>query len=247
MNLNVENFKDILRKATVNYLIESVQLKVTEDTVKSKMISQSNDCISILDIENEFITNMNKINEYEFNFLEPAQTIIPYLNLIDTERETTIKIMDEKITLITGNQKSNIFFCSPRVVNVFTADSLRDDIEYFTNILIDDNFIGIFNKIKKIAPRFGKIYFDVTDKIFSIETTDKQNSFSNGVKFDLGSVDNDNISLCFNYKNIAGIMSIIDNTFSAGFAYSVEQEMGMIYFTKEENTEKYYLMSNIDR
>lgn len=247
MILNIENFKEVLKKATVNYLIESVQLNITKDNLKSRMISGSNDCISILNIPNNVITDMKKNDVFEFNFLEPNSAILPYLNLVETGQETVLKVLEEKITLVTGSQKSNIFFCSPQVVNVFTNEGLRDDIEYFKDIEIDEIFIQTFNKIKKIAPKFGKIYFNVADKVLSIETTDKQNSFSNGVKFEFADADYDDITICFDYKNVAGIMSIIEEGFVTKFAYVPEQEMGMIYFTKEDETEKYYLMSRRDQ
>jgi hypothetical protein len=244
MNLNIENFKEVLKKATLNFLIESIQLKITKDTIISKMISQSNDGIAILNIKNEIITDMKKTDEFTFNFLEPNQTLIPYLNLAD--EQTTIKVQDEKIVLTTGRQKSNVFFCAPQVVRVFTSDSLRDDIQYFKDIEIDDGFIQTFNKIKKIAPKFGKIYFNVYDKMLSIETTDKTNNFSNGVLFDIDDAEYDNLSMLFDYKSIAGVMNIVGEGFTARFAYVPEQEMGMIYFSKEDGTEKYYLMSKQD-
>ena len=244
MNLNIDNFKEVLKKATLNFLIESVQLKVTKDTITSKMISQSNDGIAILNIKNEIITDMKKTDDFTFNFIEPNQSLIPYLNLAD--EQTTIKVQDEKIVLATGRQKSNIFFCAPQVVSIFTSDSLRDDIEYFKEIDVDETFIQTFNKIKKIAPKFGKIYFNVKDKVLSIETTDKRNNFSNGISFDIDDVEYDNISILFDYKSVASVMGILGEGFIARFAYVPEQEMGMIYFTNEDGTEKYYLMSKQD-
>jgi hypothetical protein len=246
MNVNVDNFKTLLKKSTLNFLIESVNLKISSDNIKSKMISQSNDSISILNVPNDVITGMKKTDSFEFNFLEPNTSLMPYLNLVDGEEQTSIKVQEEKIVLTTGRQKSNIYFCAQQVVSIFTMDSLRDDISYFKELNVDDDFISSFTKIKKIAPKFGKIYFTVDDNVIFIETTDKTNNFSNGVKLELDEVSFDNLSMCFDYKSVAAVMSIIGDDFVAKVAYAPEQEMGMLFFVNGGNTEMYYLMSRRD-
>lgn len=246
MNLNVEEFKSVLRKATLNHLIESIQLKIDASTVKSRMISQSNDCITILNLNNDIISNVASHDEFEFNFLEPSKTVVPYLNLIDKDQTTNIKVSEEKIQIITAGQKSNLFFCSPKVVNLFSKAVPKADIDYFTTLNIDEVFIHNFDKIKKIAPMFEKVYFNVEDKVFSIETTDKQNNFSNGVRLDLATVEHTNLSLCIDFRNISSLMNILGEGFTAHFTYVQEQDMGLIFFEKSDGSEKYYLMSKKD-
>ncbi len=246
MNLNVEEFKSVLRKATLNYLIESVQLKIDASTVKSRMISESNDCIAILNLGNEIVSDIASHDEFEFNFLDPSKAVVPYLNLIDKDQLTSVKVSEEKIQIITDGQKSNLFFCSPKVVNVYTKEVPKTNIDYFTTLNIDEMFFHNFDKIRKIAPMFEKVYFNVENKIFSIETTDKQNNFSNGVRLDLSTVEHTNLSLCFDFKNISSLMCILGEGFMAHFAYIKEQELGLAFFEKSDSSEKYYLMSKRD-
>ena len=80
MNVNVDNFKNVLKKATMNNSISSVQLNINPTRITSNMISESRDIIIILDVENDL---MQVSEELEFNFADPAQGLIPFLNLID--------------------------------------------------------------------------------------------------------------------------------------------------------------------
>jgi len=247
MNINTAELKSILKKATLNYVIDSVQLNFTKDFISSKMISSSSDAISILNVTKTVLPTMAKKDTLTFNFLETNITLISYLGLIDDERETEIKIHDEKITLIQDKQKSNIFFCSPQVVNIFEADAPRTDIEYFTEINVNDIFLESFNKIKKIGSKFNKIYFGVDSGNLYIETSDKQNRFSNGLRIDLAEVEFDDMSICFDFKNIVNTIGILGDDFKINIAYVKDQNLGMLFIGNTDKNEKYYLMSKTDR
>lgn len=243
MNVNVDGLKDVLKKATLNFSINSVQLKFDNDKINSKMISNNRDCIVVLDIDND-VCDVD--DEYEFNFSEPNQQLIPFLNLIDDE-EAVIDVHNEKIVVKNGRQRSNIHFCAEQMVSVFGSDAAREGIEYFLSMEIDDNFGEAFGKIKKIGSRYGNVYFNVDEGVFSIETADKTNRFSNGLKFELTRVSNvDDLSICFDYKNFINLMTVINGSaeeFTLNFSYVEEQEMGMLYAEKNGGNEKYYLMS----
>jgi len=250
MIIKTSELKDLLKKATLNYCITNVQLNITKDKVVSKMITSASDAITILNVENTILPEMKATDSVIWNFDEPNTNIVPFLNLIDDNEETEVVIRDEKITLVQGKQKSNIFFCAPQVVSVFEADSPRSDIEYFYEMDLDDDFVESFNKIKMIGSKFNKIYFGVLDKTLYIETSDKQNRFSNGLRIDLCEVESDDLSMCFEFKNIVNLMSVLNDSyadFKCRFAYVPEQELGMIFIGNENETEKYYLMSKNDR
>jgi hypothetical protein len=240
MNVNVDEFKEVIRKATMNYSIPSVQLLIDGDKVLSGMISEARDIITILEVENNVI---DISDEVEFNFSEPSLNLVPFLNLID-EENADITIQREKIVLKSGHQRSNVHFCSPTIVSTFGSRSAREGTEYFITVETDDYFLEAYSKIKKVGARFGKVYFDVSNKKLSIETADKTNRFSNGLKFDLVETDMNDLTICFDYKNFVNLMSIIGNrSFKMSFAYIEEQNMGMLYAGLEDESEKYYLMS----
>ena len=132
---------------------------------------------------------------------------------------------------------------------MFDAENLRPDVEYFKTIQLDDDFIEAFNKIKKIGSKFNKIYFGVADDVLYIETSDKQNRFSNGLRIDIDEVEHNDLSMCFEFKNVVNLIAILNGEyteFTCRFAYVEEQELGMMNVTREDNSEIYYLMSRRD-
>jgi len=238
MKVNVTNFKKALQKATLNFSMDSVQLNVDKERVKSNMISGQRDAIVFLDIENDIFSIVENV---ELNFTDPSQQLVPFLNLID-EEEVDVVFNTEKMVLKSGKQKSNIHFCSPTVVSIFT--SKPQEVSNFLEMDIDESFKTVFSKIKKIGSRFDDIYFNLQDGIFSIESTDKSNMFSNGLKFDLiEDVDYIDLTMCFSYKNVVNLMAILNGeNFKMKFAYKKEQEMGMLTVEDESKSERYYLL-----
>lgn len=250
MNININELKKVLKKATLNLSLDSVQLNLTRDKIKAKMVTNANDAIVLLDIPNSVITDIKEHDEHQFNFNDPNQSLTPYIGLIEDDQQTDINIQQEKITLTTGNLKSNIFFCDPSVVAVFTREGIQQARKYMAEFQLTEEFINQFNMIKKIGMRFGKVYFSVLDKKFLMETTDKTNRFSNGLRFDLFPIKEDDLSLCFDYKNFVNVMSSIDDDY-ASFKFHImsspdNPEMGLIYLNKIDDSEKYYLMSKTD-
>lgn len=248
MLLNVNGFKEVIRKATLNFIINTVQLKITTKKVKSKMISDDSLVITMLNVDNNIIPDIKKTDELEFNFIEPNQSVIPFLNLIE-EDDIEISISNDKIILKSDNQKSKLFFCSPRIVRIFQRENIRDGIDFFTSFNITNEFINVFNKIKKIGSRFGKIYLNVENNNLIIETTDKLNTYSNSLKFTIANnIDINDLSLCFNYKNFVSMMSLINDNyedFKINLSYIKDQNLGLLLINNNDS-EKYYQISKID-
>ena len=243
MKINIENFKKILKKATINNIIGTVQLKFIDGKITSNMISNDNNAISILNIDNNVLdTN----DEVDFNFLEPAQEVIPYLNIFDNN-EIDIKLLKNKIVLNDGNQQSKINFCSPIIVTLFGKTDVKQNANWFFETDINEDFIKAYDKIKKIGSKFEGVYFNISDGKFIIETTDKTNEFSNGLKITLSEAkDIDNINLCFLFKDLTNIMKVItesDKEFKIKFTYNEKQELGLLYIYSINQSEKYCLFS----
>jgi len=239
MLIQVDKFKEVITKATINFSIESVQLNFTPEEIRSKMISFASDAIALLKIKNEVLPNIT--GEVQFNFVDPNQMVMPYLNLV--EGETIVKIYDERVSLMTGNQTSNLYFCAPSVVNTLASDGPKVSIPMFHEISVDKDFNDVFDKIKKVAPRFDKIYFGVDSGKFYIETTDKTNKFSNTLRILLGNCSSTDISLCFGYRNMFSLMSILSEDFKLYFHFVRENNLGMLRAANSSNSEQYFLMS----
>jgi hypothetical protein len=246
MIIDTKEFVNVLRKATMNFSIGTVQLLFENGKVQSKMISETSDTVVLLNVDN----NVFQANDYiDFNFLNPDINLIPFINLIDTD-EADINITEEKITLINGNQKSNIHFCSPQIVNVFGSDDVKKDTEYFLTLDIDDTFIDAYTKIKKIGNQFNNVYFNVEDGKFMMETSDRTNRYSNSLKIELvNDVEEADLSMRYNFRTFINLMTVINgdaDNFSINFTYIREQDRGMLYAEKNDSSEKYILMSSAE-
>lgn len=232
----------MLKKATINFSINNVNVKFESGKIKSRMISSDAGSISILNIDNNVVDTNDEI---EFNFSDPSVNIVPFLNLFDSE-EVNTEIYENRIVLKDGRQKSTLNFCSPTIVSKFGSDAIRDDVEWFHEQEIDDNFMESFKKIKKIGTRFQKIYFEVKENELFIETSDKLNEFSNGLRFSLGELEYNNLVLSFDYKDVVNIMTVIDDNFenfTIKFAYKEEQDLGILFVKSVDGAEQYCLFS----
>ena len=245
MIINVSSLKSLLNKATLNNSIDSVQLKFTEDgLVTTSMISTNKDAVAKLKVENDVIKGIK--DEVELNFMSPNKELIPFITLLN-EDEIEAKISDEKMVIQSGKQKINIHFCSPQVVSVFSG-SMDNTIKPIHNIKLTEDFVDSFKKIKKVGSKFDNIYFTIEDNVMYLESTDKKNKYSNGLKtlIDEG-VKHKDVSIAFNYKNFLNLISVISNdidSFTMDIYYMEKQKAGLLKVTNGEE-EMYVLMSII--
>lgn len=245
MKINLVNLEDVLKKATLNFSIETLQLRFS-DVIESDMRSNDGNSIALLRVPNN-ITDTDE--EISFNFSDVAQNVMPFIQLFDNE-EIAVDIYEGSagagyMVLKDGRQKSRISFCYPTVPKRLGTPDVKQDVDWFFEFELDEEFMGKFDKIKKIGARFGKVYLDVKDKKIFLETADKDNQHSNGLKFHLDDIDRDNLSLCFSFKDMVNLMNVIDieKKFKAKFTYDEDNELGMVYVYAEDGTEKYCLLS----
>lgn len=245
MEINVRNLQEVIKKATLNYTIPTVQVTVEGTKVTSKMRSPTNNVVVILNTENNVISGLP--DSLELNFDEPSTKVRPYLNLIDTDTANLI-VSDGKITLKAGRQKTNLHLHMPSFITTFGGN--EPNTTPFYTLDLDDTVKEYFNKIKKVAGKFERVYFQVKDNKFIVETTNKMNRLENGIDFELGDVKYKNLCMLFGFKNFNALLSTIDtnfNDFKAKFAWMEQQEAGFVVFEKNDGSEKYYLLSQIDQ
>lgn len=242
MNLNIKNFKKVVTKGTMNFGIETLQLRFNEGRITSNMLSRTGTSIAILNVENNVI---DIDEELVWNFSEPSTDVIPFINLIDSERVELI--MDRLfMKLKDGDRTIKIGFCSENAVRRLGTDDVQNT-EWFFDMPIDIDFINDFEKIKRIGARFGKVYFVIKDKALYIETADKTNMYSNGFKVKLAELDMPDISLAYVYTDVVNLFHCIEmdleKNFTLKIEYKEDQGLGCIYALSDNGEEKYSLIS----
>ncbi len=241
MKINIKNFRDVVTKATLNFSIETLQLRLGR-RIESDMLNSNGTSIAILDVENNVLDTHEELT---FNFSDPSNNLIPFINLFDSE-EVELSLTDLFMKMKDGGQITKVGFCSDAAVKRLGTDDVKD-VDWFFEMKIDEDLIKKFDKIKKIGSRFGKVYIDVNDNRLFLETADKTNRYSNGVKFQLETIEMANLSLAFLYADVVNFFHCIemdlDKNFTLKISYDEDQGLGCIYAFSEEGNEKYALIS----
>jgi hypothetical protein len=241
MQINIKNFKNVVTKATMNFSIETLQLRFGS-RIQSDMINGNGTSISILDVENNVLdTN----EELVFNFGDPSNNLIPFIALFDNEL-VELSLTDLFMKFMDGEQITKVGFCSDAAVKRLGTDDVKD-VDWFYEMEINQTLIDQFDKIKKIGSRFGKVYFAVDNNRLFLETADKTNRYSNGVKFKLANIQMPDLSLSYVYNDMVNFFHVIEMDIEKNFTLKVsfdeEQGLGCVYAFSEHNNEKYALIS----
>lgn len=245
IDMNVWNFKKVIKKASINYLIPSISMEFDGKTIKSNSISPDNNAIAILNMDNDVLDG--KEESFEFNFSDISSNLKPYLDLIKDENVKANITENKLIIKDSAKKKFDIFFCSKDFTNNFSGTDKSASFDYFYDSMISKDFFDKVNDIKKVALRFGKIYFICKDGSLYMETTDKTNPFCNNVQVKIDDIEDKelDISMCFDFKNLSYIISTIENVddFRLKCTYLKDSEAGMILFASESGAEKYFITS----
>lgn len=241
MKIDIENFRKVLIKSTLNFGIETLQLRFS-DRIKCDSINSNGTSISILDMENNVLdTN----EELVFNFGDPANNVIPFVNLVDGD-EVDVSLTDLFMKFKENGQTYKMGFVSETAIKRLGTDDVRD-VDWFFETEITKDIIKKFDKIKKIGSRFGKVYIDLNEKRLFIDTSDKTNRYSNGVKFKLANIDMRDLSLAYTYVDMVNFFHCIeidvDKKFIMKVSFDEEQGLGCLYAHSESGDEKYALIS----
>lgn len=243
MSINIENFKEVLKKATLNYKIDTVQINYDEkdNTIWSRMADVAYNGMTIIKIENNVFKGIDE--DLQLNFATPKTDVKPYLDLFE-EEEVSIKI-DETFAVMNGQVK--IHFDDPSTIGAITGRKMEAIDDYFVEFPVNEEFVSNFEKIKKIGNRFGKVYMSVDDNNLFLETTDMSNHYSNGVKYKICDVNFHDITLCFDYQFFINMMSVINDKFfdfDMKLCYMEKPRTGILKISNGDET--YYLKSKQD-
>lgn len=241
MKINIENFRNVITKATLNFGIETLQLRFS-DRIKCDSINQNGTSISILDVENNVL---DTIEQLTFNFSDLSNNVIPYINLLK-KTEPELRLTDLFMKFLDENHSYKIGFVSDSAIRRLGTDDVKD-VDWFFETKIDEQMIKNFEPIKKIGSRFGKVYIDLDNKRLFINTTDKTNRYSNDVKFKIANLDMQDLSLAYTYTDMVNFFHCIEMNIEKNFimkiSFDEEQGLGCIYAHSESGDEKYALIS----
>jgi hypothetical protein len=245
MRINIKNFKNVITKATLNFGIETLQLRFS-DRIQSNMLNSNGTCVSILNVENNVLDTNEAL---VFNFSDPANNVIPFIMLYDNE-QIDLSLTDLFMKFIDNDQITKVGFCSDAAVRLLGSSDVQN-VDWIYEMPINIDLIKKFDKIKKIGARFGKVYFTINDHKLYIETSDKTNRFSNGLKFKLAdNIDVSDISIVYGYTDMVNFFHCIemnlDKNFILKISYDTDQGLGCIYTTSENGEEKYALISRAE-
>jgi len=180
-----------------------------------------------------------------FNFGDPSNNLMPFIALFDND-EVELSLTDLFMKFKDGQQITKVGFCSDAAVKRLGTDDVKD-VDWFYDMAIDQTLIDQFEKIKKIGSRFGKVYFTVDQNRLFLETADKTNRYSNGVKFKLADIEMPDLSLAYVYNDMVNFFHCIemniDKNFTLKVSYDREQGLGCVYAFSEQSNEKYALIS----
>lgn len=248
VQMNMNNFKKYLNKASVSYLINSLSIKFSGSEVSSNLISSDGQVISLIKKQNDFINLVAGNEQMELYFNDIAGTLQPYLKLIKDEN-VYADIGENKMSIKDSDKKRfNFFFCSREFTSEFGGKDPSDRLTYFYDSDFSEIMFNKISDIKEVARKFGKAYITAKDGVLYMETTDKTNKFCNGVNIELDKVEDKelDISLCFDFKNLWAIMETIKDQsdfFRFRITYVPEQDLGMILFQGDDNSEKFFVTS----
>ena len=247
--LNVKNFEKLLKKVTVDNVIEKVQLNFINGRIISSMVARTRDVVIQHNLINNIIGGLSEHDELTLNFDDPQLRIIPQLkavNSVDIE-EAEIELSDEKIRILASQWGTGVInFCDEAgMVNSIMRKQPRE-LPYFHRIRNTPELQFGFKPIKMIAPTFGKIYFTVESGNFFLDTGDKTNDCSDGYRLPLGGgIRHDDIAICFEFNHFAAMMNVMadgdQKEYTIHFAWDDEDERGMIKVSTPEEDERYFL------
>ena len=237
MKTNVNELRELIQKSTWNYSIPNVWLGFDEGRVKSKMKSSDSEAILVLDRENTVIPELKEADLY---FGEPNRDLKPYLDLLEDEAE--LEFDKESVVFKSESQQVKIFTFESQLTNTFGGNEPNVDFLFTTEM---EELYDYFSKLKKIASKFGVIYFTCKNGSVKLETTDKSNPYANLVSFDFLDLGVDkNFSLSYTFKYINSLFSFINpSEFEVSLAHMEEQDAGFIMAKKKDETEKYFIIS----
>ena len=160
--LNTKNFRIVLQKVTVDFLIPFCQLNFKNGKIKTSVIAPTRDVVVQHDLENNVISGLTTGDELTFNLVDPQLRILPQLKALESIdiEESEIKLTDESIKLLAGQWGGGeIHFNDESALANHIMQRPPRELDYFYSTIVTPEMHYGFKPIKAVAPTYGKIYF----------------------------------------------------------------------------------------
>jgi len=195
VELNVSNFKNLIKRGTVNYAIDNAKLIFTP--AKAACAMRGTDLISSVTIDNDVLTGLKRDDEIEFCFVNPLNNVLPYLEILRGDM-VTASIKDSCIELAEDPHKVKLTLFHPNVVTPFDT-SKRPQIDFFVSFVINEQFINFLDKTKRVCASVGRIYLGVKNGYLYARAGGAANELTSEISLNLVKSGFKDVELNFNF------------------------------------------------
>jgi len=241
VQLNVNNFKSLIKKGTVHHVIDNIKLVFTPQHAISAM--RGTDLISVVKAPNNVLTGLKRQDEIDFCFVNPIANVLPYLDILRGET-VAVTIEQGYIELKEPPHVVRISLFHQNVVTPFDSDR-QPNIDFFVSFNPDERFANFIDKTKRVCATHGRIFLGVKDGFLYVRAGGAANELASEIKLNLVESDHEDVELNFNYKSFINLVGLIDPEFGISVSYDQEQELGLLKVENPDKSEVYYIMSRI--
>lgn len=241
---NVKALENYIKRATLNYCIEHIQLNIRKDEIISKLVSSSRECVTLFRKPNDILMGLSDTDFVSWNWKEPANSFTPFIHTL-TEEVVPIEFDAQKVVFKEGKSKLRISLSIEDTKHILKQKLDFSKIDIFHEFTIDEEFFEAYNRIKKIAARFSKFYLTVKNNELFLETADKTNCFSNELNTKLCDVKYQDMFLNFDFKSFSSLMVLInpEDNYTMKLHYNTTSRLGMLFILSENEEEIFWLVS----
>lgn len=241
VQLNVSNFKSLIKRGSVNHVIDNVKLIFTPQHALSAM--RGTDLISMVKVPNDVLTGLKRQDEIDFCFVNPLSNVLPYLEILQGD-DVAVTFEQGYIELKEPPHNVRISLFHPNVVTPFDLDR-QPNIDFFVDFTPDDRFANFIDKTKRVCATHGRIFLGTKDGFLYVRAGGAANELASEIKLNLVASDFRDVELNFNYKSFINMIGLISPDFTISVAFEEERELGLMKAENTDKSETYYLMSRI--
>jgi hypothetical protein len=244
LQLNVNNFKNLIRKGTVNHAIENVKLTFTRQKAISAM--RGVNLISCVQLSNNVLSGLTKNDEIDFCFVNPVPNVLQYMDIL-TGENVDLTMADRYLELKEHPHTVRISLFNPNMVTPFDINR-SPNIDFFVDFKLDENFSNFIDKTKRVCSANSFIFLGVAGGFFYVRAGDQRTGDTeptSEIRLNLVESEFKDVELNFDYRSFISVASLINQDFTLSCSYNDDNELGLIRAETPDKSEVYYLMSRL--